>query len=189
MARGLTTVKLKILVAAGSAALVVAAASGVAMATALTTAATHTTAKACVASNGSLRLTQSNGRCPHGTASFTPLAKNGPGTALGYAHILAGGALDASRSYNVKASNINESNAGFYCFKGLSFKPHSAEVTLDYNGLFNGDVPTATVQLPSNDVGGGATCPAGSQVMVFTGLVTPGSNTPGKKLGFFVVFY
>jgi hypothetical protein len=133
MARGLTTVKLKILAAAGSAALVVAAASGVAMATALTSAAAHTTAKACVAPNGSVRLTQSNGHCPRGTSSFTPLAKNGPGTALGHAHILAGGALDASRSYNVKASNINESDAGFYCFKGLSFKPHSAEVTLDCN--------------------------------------------------------
>ena len=152
-------------------------------------AAAHPTAKACVASNGALRLAKSNGKCPTGMSNFSALAKNGPGTALGYAHIQPGGGFDASHSYNVRASNINESNAGFYCFHGLSFKPHSAEVTLDYNGLFNGDVPTGTVQLPSNDVGVGRTCPAGSQVLVFTGLVSPGSNTPGKKLGFFVVFH
>ena len=181
--------KMKMLVAAGTAAVVLGGASGIAMATVMAPAASHPTAKACVTSRGVLRTASSSGRCAAGTSGFTAVAKNGPGTALGYAHVLAGGGFDASHSYNIKASNINQSIAGFWCFHGLSFKPHSAEVTLDYNGIFNGNVPTATVQLPSNDVGSGRTCPAGSQVMVFTGLVSPGTNTPGKKLGFFVVFH
>ena len=153
--------KMKMLAAAGAAAVVLAGASGVALATVMAPAAAHTTAKACVASNGSLRLTKSNGKCPSGTSNFSALAKNGPGTALGYAHIKSGGAIDPGHSYNVKASNINESVPGFYCFHGLSFKPHNAAVSLDYNGIFNGQLPQATVQLPSNDVGVGRTCPAG----------------------------
>lgn len=180
--------KMKVLAAAGAAAVVLSA-SGVAMATALAPAASHPTAKACVNSKGSLRLTQSNGKCPRGTSNFTALAKGAPGTVLGYAHIRAGGGIDAARSFNVRASNINEANAGFYCFKGLPFKPHGAEVTPDYNGLLNGQIPTATVQDPSDNTPPSNTCPAGSQIMIFTGLVSPGSNTPGKKLGFFVVFY
>jgi hypothetical protein len=181
--------KMKVLAAVGSAVVVLGAASGVAMATVMAPAAVHTTAKACVAPNGALRLAKSNGKCPSGTSNFSALAKNGPGTALGYAHIKAGGAIDSGHSYNVKASNINESHPGFYCFHGLSFKPHSAAVSLDYNGIFNGQLPQATVQLPSNNTTPSGTCPAGSQVMVFTGLVSPGSSTPGSKLGFFVVFY
>jgi hypothetical protein len=113
------------------------------------------------------------------------VAKNGPGTALGYAHIKSGGAFDAGRSCNVKASNINQTIAGFWCFKGLPFTPHSADVTLDYNGVLNGQQPEYSVQLPP----GTGNCPAGSQVMVFTGLITSPTFTSGKKLGFFVVFH
>lgn len=128
-------------------------------------AAPRTTAKACVASNGTLRLTRGT-RCPSGLRSFTALAKGGPGTALGYVHIKAGGFFDASRSYNVKASNINSASAGFYCFKGLKFTPHSVEVTMDYNGLLNGQIAANEVQLPPDHT----TCPAGAQAMIFTGL-------------------
>ena|SRR5215472_3328171 len=175
--------KVNIFAATGIAAVVLMA-SGVALAAA-TTAGPRGTAKACVTSGGSLRLTQSNGKCPHGTKSFTVLAKGGPGTALGYAHIKAGGLFDASRSYNVAASNVNSSSAGFYCFHGLKFTPHNVQVTLDYNGIFNGQIPEYAVQLPPDHV----TCPAGGQVMVFTGLVNPGTFTSGKKLGFYVVFH
>lgn len=180
--RGLSSVKVKIFAATGIAATMLAA-SGVALAA--TTAARHTTAKACVNSTGSLRLTQSNGRCPRGTKSFTALAKGGPGTALGYAHIKPGGLFDASRSYNVAASNVKIPRDGFYCFSGLKFTPHNVQVTLDYNGVLNGQIPGYSVQLPTDHT----TCPGGGQVMVFTGLVNPGVITAGKKLGFFVVFH
>jgi len=176
---------MKILAAAGAAVVVLGGASGVAMATVMTSAATHTTAKACVASNGALRLTKSNGKCPVGLKPFSALAKGGPGTALGYVHVKAGGFFDAARSYNVKASNINSSVAGFYCIKGLPFTPHSVQVTMDYNGLFNGQLPAWEVQLPPDHV----TCPSGAQVMIFTGLINPTVFTNGKKLGFFAVFY
>src|SRR5215472_17713151 len=175
--------KVNIFAATGIAAVVLMA-SGVALAAA-TTAGPRGTAKACVTSGGSLRLTQSNGKCPHGTKSFTALAKGGPGTALGYAHIKPGGLFDASRSYNVAASNVKIPRDGFYCFSGLKFTPHNVQVTLDYNGILNGQIPGYSVQLPTDHT----TCPGGGQVMVFTGLVNPGVITAGKKLGFFVVFH
>ena len=83
---------------------------------------------------GVLKLATNTGACAAGQKAMTVLAKGGPGTALGYAHILPGGAFDASRSYNVKAVNVVSNRVGFTCFRGLGFTPHSAAVTLDYNG-------------------------------------------------------
>jgi hypothetical protein len=175
-------VKMKIL--AGTAIVtIVLTASGVAMAT--ISASPRTTAKACVASNGVLKLVQ-NGRCPAGSTPFTMLGKGGPGTALGYAHIEAGNVFDAARSYNVKASNVVTTIPGFFCFKGLKFTPHSAELTLDYNGILNGQLPQATLRLPPHPADCGL---SSAQAEVFTGLVNPGVFTSGAKLGFYIVFY
>lgn len=172
---------MKILVATGIAAIALAA-SGVAMAA--ISASPHTTAKACVTSNGVLKLVQ-NGRCPSGSTAFTMLAKGGPGTALGYAHINAGNHFDARHSYNVAASNVVSTITGFYCFKGLRFTPHNAALTLDYNGIFNGQIPQTTLILPAHTVD----CGAHAQAEVFTGLVNTGVITNGAKLGFYIVFY
>src|SRR5262249_22089808 len=69
---------------AGAGGPAVLATAGVAMAT--TFLAPPTTAKACVASSGALKLKQ-NGGCPAGSKPITLLGKGARGTALGYAHI------------------------------------------------------------------------------------------------------
>jgi hypothetical protein len=174
--------KMKIL-AVTSVVAVVLAASGVAMAAGGSPA--RTTAKACVASGGALKLTQGT-KCPRGTSPFTVLAPGGPGTALGYAHILPGYKFDASRSYNVKASNVISHRTGFLCFKGLAFKVHNAAITPDYKGVLNGQLPDYSLMLPPVGSLCGTTSP---QAEVFTGLVQPGVNTPGADLGFYIIFY
>jgi hypothetical protein len=175
--------KMKILAAAGIGVLLLAT-TGVAMAT-VSASSSHTTAKACVASNGDLKLV-SGSKCPRGTKAFTVLSPGGPGTALGYAHIKAGDVFDAAHSYNVKASNVKSTIAGFVCFTGLKFKPRFASVTLDYNGILNGQIPQATVLLPAKPSDCGLTS---AQAEVFTGLVNTGVFTSGAELGFYVVFY
>jgi hypothetical protein len=177
-------VKKKILIATGVIAAMLASAGAAVAATALSAA--PATGKACVTASGQLRLTSKTGACASGQKAMTVLAKGGPGTAQGYAHILPGGAFDASRSYNVKAANVVSNRAGFTCFKGLGFTPHNAAVTLDYHGLLNGQLPQATLMMPAQPSLCGLTS---AQAEVFTGLVTPGTNTPGAKLGFYIVFY
>jgi hypothetical protein len=177
--------KKKVLIAAGVMAAMLASA-GAALAATAVSAAAPVSGIACVTKSGQLRLTTNSGKCGSGQKAVTVLAKGGPGTALGYAHILQGGKFDASRSYNVKAANVVSNRAGFTCFKGLSFTPHNGAVTLDYNGLFNGQLPQATLMMPAQPTTCGLTS---AQAEVFTGLVAPGTNTPGAKLGFYVVFY
>lgn len=182
-ARGFISVKMKILATAGIAALVLTA-SGVAMAT-VSASAPHTTAKACVTSKGVLKLVQGS-RCPGGTKSFSVLAQGGPGTALGYAHIKSGDVLDASRSYNVKASNVVSTGNGWVCFKGLKFTPHNIQISLDYNGILNGQIPETSVILPPVPSECGLTS---AQAEIFTGLVNPTVFTKGSTFGFYIVFY
>lgn len=175
--------KIKILAVTGIVAVLLAA-SSVAMAVSRSTA-PHTTASACVASSGQLKLVQ-NGKCPSGTSPFAVLGKGGPGTALGYAHIMNGNKFDPSRSYNVAASNVVSAASGFYCFKGLKFTPRNAVITLDYNGLLNGQIGQASLKLPPTP----RDCDLSSaQAEVFTGLVNPGGFTSGASLGFYIVFY
>ena len=176
--------KKKVLIAAGVMAAMLASAGAAVAATAATSG--PVTGKACVTKGGWLKLATNTGACAAGQKAITVLAKGGPGTAQGYAHILPGGAFDASHSYNVKAANVVSNHVGFTCFRGLGFSPHNAAVTLDYNGLFNGQLPQATLMLPAQPSLCGLTS---AQAEVFTGLVTPGTNTPGAKLGFYIVFY
>lgn len=175
--------KRKILIAAGVMAAMLASAGVAVAATAVTS--PPVTARACVTKGGVLKLATNSGACATGQKAMTVLAKGGPGTALGYAHILQGGAFDASRSYNVKAANVASNRVGFTCFRGLGFTPHTAAVTLDYNGIFNGQLPQATLIMPAQPNLCGLTS---AQAEVFTGLVT-GTITPGAKLGFYIVFY
>jgi hypothetical protein len=176
--------KRKTLIAAGVMAAMLASAGVAVAATAVTSA--PVTAGACVTKGGVLRLAANTGACAAGQKAVSVLAKGGPGTALGYAHILPGGAFDASGSYNVKAASVVSDNAGFTCFRGLGFTPHNAAVTLDYNGIFNGQLPQATLMMPAQPSLCGLTS---AQAEVFTGLVTPGTSTPGARLGFYIVFY
>jgi hypothetical protein len=176
--------KKKVLIAAGAIAAMLASAGAAVAATAAS--APPVTGVACVTKGGLLRLASNSGKCGSGQKAATVLAKGGPGTAQGYAHILPGGKFDASRSYNVKAANVVSDRVGFTCFRGLSFTPHNGAVTLDYNGLFNGQLPQATLMMPALPKTCGLTS---AQAEVFTGLVAPGANTPGAKLGFYIVFY
>jgi hypothetical protein len=181
--------KRKILLAAAILAAMLTTAGVAVAATTVITPALVTSGRACVASNGVIKLAGNNGGCAGGTNAVTVLFKNGPGTALGYAHILPGGAFDASRSYNVTAANLVEHKTGFYCFRGLNFTIHSASLTYDYNGLFNGQLPNMSLMRPATQTSD--LCGLSSaQAIVFTGLVNTTTNfTAGAKLGFYVIFY
>jgi hypothetical protein len=58
-------------------------------------------------------------------------AQGPAGTALGFAHINANGTVDSSQSMNVTSGNVSRTQAGSYCFNGLSFTPKNATATLD----------------------------------------------------------
>lgn len=97
-----------------------------------------------------------------------PVGPQGPagsgGSALAYAHITAKGALDASHSSGVTASNFKHNGAGRYCFSGLSFTPHNVVATIDAAGAGTKlPGPIAHVALGTSSF-----CPTGSQVAVIT---------------------
>ena len=142
------------------------------------------TAKACATSHGVLKLIQ-NGSC--GSADrITLVGKQYQGVAKAYAHVLADGTLDATRSWNVDAGDVVTTNDGFWCFRTLGFTPKSAQITLDYNGLLNGQIGQATLILPADP---GDCDLTSAQLEVFTGLVDPGVFTSGEKLPFYIVIY
>jgi len=115
-------------------------------------------------------------------ASTADSAANGN---LGYAHINSDGTVDSAHSTsNITTANVVYSG-GFWCFKGLPFTPHNAQLTLDYNGIFNGQIPQITLVFPTSPSDCGLTS---AQAEVFTGLVNPGVFTSGAELGFYIVF-
>lgn len=142
-------------------------------------------AKACTNSNHVLSLVN-GGRCPTGAHKVKLSTQGGPGMALGYAHIAPNGVFDATRSWGVKSSNAVSTNTGFWCFRGLPFKPQSGAVTPDYNGLLNGQIASVEIRLPAVPGDCGL---SSAQFEVFTGLVSPGSFTAGTNFGFYIVFY
>jgi hypothetical protein len=144
-----------------------------------------TTARGCVTSGGVLRLVQ-NGRCATGQRGINLVGRQFQGVAKAYAHVRASGSIDTTRSWRVTSSNLITTSPGFWCFRGLGFRPGSAEVTLDYNGILNGQIPQGTVKLPPSPGDCGLTS---ANAEVFTGLVDPGNFTTGTKLGFYIVFY
>jgi hypothetical protein len=180
-------VKRKILIAAGVLVAIIASA-GVASAVTAVTAAPVVSGKACVTTGGVLKLATNSGGCPAGTKVINLQAKGAPGTVLGYAHIVPGNHFDIARSYNVTAANVVSTHAGFVCFKGLSFTPHNASVTLDYNGILNGQIPVVNLLVPAGSLASECGLTA-AQAEVFTGLVTPTTFTAGTKLGFYIIFY
>jgi hypothetical protein len=104
---------------------------------------------------------------------------------LGYAHLNSDATVDSAHSTsNITTANVVYSG-GFWCFKGLPFTPHSAQLTLDYNGIFNGQIPQITLILPASPSDCGLTS---AQAEVFTGLVNPGVFTSGAELPFFIAF-
>lgn len=142
------------------------------------------TAPFTVTSNG--KVTNLNADSLDGLDSSSFVQNGNRGVARAYAHILPGGTLDATRSWNVAASNVVTTSAGFYCFRNLSFTPTNGSVTIDYNGTSNGQVPTVMLKLPANPSHCGL---SSAQAEVFTGAVTPGSFTAGTDVGYYVVFY
>lgn len=146
---------------------------------------TPKTGRACVTSQGVLKLVQ-EGSCPSRTRPITLVGKAYQGLARAYAHIKPDGTLDTARSWRVDSSDVVTTFDGFWCFRGLGFTPRNVEVSLDYNGIGNGQIAQATVVLPADP----ADCQLSSaNAEVFTGLVDPGNFTAGTKLGFYVVFY
>jgi hypothetical protein len=142
------------------------------------------TAKACVNAHGVLKLVQ-DGSCGSGTR-ITLVGKRYQGVAKAYAHIKSDGTVDAGRSWNIASSNVVTTNDGFWCFRNLGFTPQSAQITFDYNGILNGQIPQGTVILPADASDCGL---ASAQLEVFTGLVDPGVFTSGEKLAFYIVIY
>jgi hypothetical protein len=143
------------------------------------------TAKACVTAGGVLRL-KTGPSCPGSTSGITLIGRGAIGTVRAYAHVRANGTVDASRSWNVATSNVVTLGGGFTCFRGMGFIPDGAQVTLDYHGINNGQIPQATVILPAAPADCGLSAAAAE---VFTGLVNPGVFTDGAALPFYVIFY
>lgn len=63
-------------------------------------------------------------------------AAGAAGSALAYALVNANGTIVAAHSKNITQANVIKpaSTTGGYCFEGLSFTPHSIQVTLRYPG-------------------------------------------------------
>lgn len=92
-------------------------------------------------------------------------ASGAAGTAVGYATVAGDGSV--SLALNVATANVTKpaSSTGFYCFSGLAFTPHNAQVTLGEpfpSGETLGLAPRVKVGTP--DAGFG--CPAGTQALV-----------------------
>jgi hypothetical protein len=115
-----------------------------------------------------------------GASKFTGLPK-------AYAHI-QGGEVNEELSWNVTDSNVYYDGNGSYCFRNLGFTPKHAQVTLDYWGPANGDIPVITQSL---QIGNYTNCGLSEapQVFVFTGLIDPGVFTDGVGFGFYIVLY
>ena len=82
-------------------------------------------------------------------------------TAGVFAHVNAGGAVDASRAVGFDGVTVAHPEAGVYCFSGFGFEPRSIDGTVD-----SGDGPgiaEASV-IPSNFV----TCPRNAQAELVT---------------------
>jgi len=112
-----------------------------------------------------------------------PTGPQGPagagGSALAYAHITSKGALDATHSSGLTASNYKHNGAGKYCFKGLSFTPHNVVATIDAAGAGTKlPGPTAHVALGTSSF-----CASGSQVAV----ITENNNVLGNY-GVYILF-
>jgi hypothetical protein len=140
---------------------------------------------ACASGSGYLRLV-SNGTCGSNTPVRIPTTKH-PGVAKAWAHVI-GGELDAAGSWNITTSNLYRQTDGVYCLRGLGFTPKHVQVTLDYWGPSNGQIPIASTSMSIGNYTncGLATAP---QVFIFIGLIDPGVFTDGVDFGFFVTVY
>jgi hypothetical protein len=88
-----------------------------------------------------------------------------PGTAVAYATVNSTGGV--SQALNVTTANVSKpaTSTGFYCFSGLSFTPHNAQVTLVEPfpvGETLGLAPRVVLGTPNAGFG----CPTGTQALV-----------------------
>ena len=143
------------------------------------------TVKACANQYGNLRLY--NGTCGSNTVVRLVTSVH-PGLPRAYAKIDNGGTLDTARSWNVSAANFYTTGNGSYCFRNLNFTPKHAQVSLEFWGPANGDLPVITMSIPPN---ANTDCGLASlpQIYVFTGLVDPGVFTDGVPFGFYITIY
>jgi hypothetical protein len=113
-----------------------------------------------------------------GTLGTVPSATNATNAAnaqpTSFAHVSAGGAIDAANSKN--AGSVTKVGTSVYCFSGLPFSPRGGQATVDFNdSLF---------EFAQFGLGAKGGCPAGTQAFVFTV-----EGTTATAAGFFVVFY
>src|ERR1700735_4825214 len=98
-----------------------------------------------------------------------------PGTAVAYAAVEASGAIQVdSTPKNISVSNIENVEAGVYCFKDLSFQPNTAIVSADNAFSSNETVASVIVVTPGTLV---SPCKEGENVRVRTVLSKTGALT------------
>ncbi len=80
-----------------------------------------------------------------GTGAVVASSKRGPSTGkiVGFAKVKANGDLVATKSRNIRQSNVALENTAGYCFKHLPFKFKGAQVTIDYSKVSDGQTEQA----------------------------------------------
>src|SRR4051812_46272947 len=103
----------------------------------------------------------------------------GPGAPIAYAHVLADGTVDATRSSRVSTANVHKAN-NFYCFYGLDLTPKNAVATVDWSGSGTNTAIRETLQ------GDSTGCAVGTGLGDEQAAVMIGT---GQDAGFYIVFY
>lgn len=105
-----------------------------------------------------------------------PTGPAGPaGTALAYATVSSAGTV--SSALNVTTANVTKpaASTGFYCFSGLPFTPHNAQVTL-VEPFPVGETLGIAARVALGTPNAGFNCPTGSQ-----GIVTIRKDATGLE--------
>jgi hypothetical protein len=104
------------------------------------------------------------------------------GSVLGYAHVNLDGTVDLSHSKNIAGPNVTEPKPGFFCFKNLSFTPHSATANVDWLTTHNGT--TDEVGVTVGKTGAASACGASSGARM--AVVITANGSAGEQRGFYV---
>jgi hypothetical protein len=101
-----------------------------------------------------------------GGGAVGPTGPAGPaGSGVGYATVSSSGGV--SSALNVTSANVTKpaSTTGFYCFHGLSFTPHNAQVTL-VEPFPVGETLGIAPRVVLGTIDAGFSCPSGTQALV-----------------------
>jgi hypothetical protein len=94
---------------------------------------------------------------------------------VAFAHVSSAGTLDTANSKNIGSVKFVPVSA--YCLSGIPFNPRGGQATVDFD-----DSHREFAQFGLGN--GGGTCPAGTQVFVYTS-----TSSSGSPAGFFVHIY